>query len=158
MLVEKLGSMTQFTKVPHAALFLTFIDGAQIYGMKIRTKTGLDAVLHFASDEPKVVEEIHFVNKDVFVLESPTFQFADLSQARSGNLEAKARGVAILSTEGTFMRASHSQGPFDVDLERGVARESRNHPGSMWFDSWDVVVTRANEREVLFGHHVATKR
>ena len=56
------------------------------------------------------------------------------------------------------MRASHSQGPFDVDLERGVARESRNHPGSMWFNSWDVVVTRANEREVLFGHHVATKR
>jgi hypothetical protein len=157
MLVEKLGSMTQFTKVPHAALFLTFIDGAQIYGMRIKTITGLDAVLHLASDA-KVVEEIHFVNKDVFVLESPTFQFPDLSQARSGNLEAKARGVAILSAEGTFIRASHSQGPFDVDLERGVARESRNHPGSMWFDSWDVVVTRANEREVLFGHHVATKR
>jgi len=58
-------------QVPSAALFLTFIDGAQMYGMKIKTKTGLDAVLHLAGGELRVVDEDHFVNRDVFVLDSP---------------------------------------------------------------------------------------
>jgi hypothetical protein len=158
VLVEKSGLMTRFAEVPRAALFLTFVNGAHMYGMKIKTKTGLDAVLHLAGGEPKLVDEDHFVNRDVFVLESPTFQFPEFAQAKSGNPEAKARGVVILSAEGTFIRASHSQGPFDVDLVHGVAQGSQSHPGSMWFDSWDVVVTRADEREVLFGHHVVTKR
>jgi hypothetical protein len=154
VLVEKLGLMTQFTKVPRAALFLTFIDGAQMYGMKIKTKTGLDAVLHLAGGDPKVVDEDHFANRDVFVLESPKFQFPKLAEAKSGNPDAKARGAVIFSAEGIFIRASHSQGPFDVELEHGTAQMWRNHPGSIWFDSWDVVVTRAKEdEEILFGHH-----
>jgi len=158
MLVEKCGSMIQFTKVPSAALFLTFIDGAQMYGMKIKTKTGLDAVLHLAGGELRVVDEDHFVNRDVFVLDSPKFQFPGLVLAKNGNPEAKAAGAVIVSAEGTFIRALHSQGPFDVDLERGIAQAWRNHPGSIWFDSWDVVVTRAKEPEILFGHHAKVTR
>ena len=158
MLVEKCGSMTRFDKVPSAALFLTFIDGAHMYGMKIKTKTGLDAVLHLAGGELRVVDEGHFVNRDVFVLDSPKFQFPGLVLAKSGNPEAKAAGAVIVSAEGTFIRASHSQGPFDVDLERGVAQASRKHPGSIWFNSWDVVVTRTKEPEVLFGYRAKVTR
>lgn len=153
MLIKKPGAMKQFTKVPQAALFLTFIDSAHMYGMKVKTKTGLDAVLHLAGGEPKIVDEDHFVNRDVFVLEDAEFQFPLIAYAKPGNPENKAFGAAILSAEGLFVRASHRQGPFDVDLERGVAQQSRSHAGSIWFDSWNVVLSGAKEPEVLFGHH-----
>jgi len=126
--------------------------------MKIKTKTGLDAVLHLAGGELRVVDEDHFVNRDVFVLDSPKFQFPALVLAKNGNPEAKAAGAVIVSAGGTFIRALHSQGPFDVDLERGIAQAWRNHPGSIWFDSWDVVVTRAKEPEILFGHRAKVTR
>jgi hypothetical protein len=79
--------MKPFTKVARAALFLTFVDGAPMYSMKIKTNTGLDAVLHLADGEPKIVDEDRYVNKNVLVLVSPTFQFPEFVQAKGGNPE-----------------------------------------------------------------------
>jgi hypothetical protein len=157
MLIKKPGAMKQFGAVPSAVLFLTFIDGAQMFGMKIKTKTGLDAVLHLAGGEPKIVDEDHFANRDVLVLEEPEFQFPAVAYGKNGNPENKAYGALILSVEGVFLRASHRQGPFDVDLESGLAQQSRNHLGSIWFDSWDVLARSAAGPELLFGYHKKPK-
>jgi hypothetical protein len=153
MLVEKPGTMESFTKVSGGRLFLTFLGEIRVFGVKIKTKTGLDAVLHLADGDPKIVQEDLFVNRDVFLLKDPKFQFPPLNEAKSGNPDHKAFGSVIVSAEGTFVRASHSQGPFDVDLERAIAGQSRNHPGSIWFDSWEVILPRGTEPEVLFERH-----
>jgi hypothetical protein len=41
---------------------------------------------------------------------------------------------------------------YDVNLGNGALRLSRNHPGSIWFDAWDVALMRAAKAEVLFAH------
>jgi hypothetical protein len=51
------------------------------------------------------------------------------------------------------VRAAHSDGPFDVEIGKGIAGLTRDHPGSMWFDRWDVIITRSGESEVLFAHN-----
>jgi hypothetical protein len=151
MFVDVPGKMTAFPDVEQSELFLTFLDAeTRVVGMKIKTATGYDAVLHLQEGSPKLVAETLFVNRDVFVLGNAEFRFPNVGQAKGGHPGNRAYGAVILSAEGTFVRASHSDGPFDVNIASGIAKLTKNHPGSIWFDSWEIVRTRGSLAEILF--------
>ena len=151
MLIDLPGAMTAFAKLSDGQLFLTFLDTIQVFGMKIKVGTD-NAVLHMNGGQPKLVRDALILNRDVLLFNEASFRFPEARQGKGGNPETRAYGSAILSAQGSFVRASHTDGPFDVDLSSGAAQLSRNHPGSIWFDAWEVVVTRAEESEVLFAH------
>ncbi|MGX9431792.1 hypothetical protein [Bradyrhizobium sp. LeoA1S1] len=155
MRVEMPGIMTEFPKVAHGDLFMTFVDKTQVFGMRIKLDNS-NAVVHLNGGQPKVVDEVHFVNRDVFVLKDIWFRFSELSTAKGGNPDTYAYGSAILSAQGTFIRAAHANGPYDVEIGSGSVQLSRNHPGSFWFDSWEVVLSRPAKPDVLFAHHRTT--
>jgi hypothetical protein len=151
MLIDAPGKMTAFPEVKQSELFLTFLDAkTRVVGMKIKTATGYDAVLHLHEGSPKLVADTLFVNRDLFLLSNVEFRFPNIGQAMGGHPETHAYGAAILSAEGAFVRASHSDGPFDVDVTLGIAKLMKNHPGSIWFDSWEIVRTRGPLAENLF--------
>lgn len=155
MRIETPGIMTEFPKVAHGDLFMTFIDKMQVFGMRIKLDSS-NAVAHLNGGQPKVVDEAHFVNRDVLVLRDVSFRFPEMSTAKDGNPDSYAYGSAILSAQGTFIRAAHANGPYDVEIGSGSVQLSRNHPGSFWFDSWEVALSRPAEPEVLFAHHRKT--
>jgi hypothetical protein len=152
MLVEPQGTMTEFPKVAQGDLFMTFVDKTQMFGMKIMLDKKT-AVLHLNGGQPKVVDEIHYTNRDVLVLKNVAFRFPEIKKAKTGNPDTNAYGSAILSAEGTFVRASNPNGPYDVEIGKGIVQLARNHGGSIWFDSWDVSLTRLGTPEILFAHN-----
>jgi hypothetical protein len=128
------------------------MDNAQIFGMKIKLNQA-SAVLHLNGGKPKVVDEIHFVNRDVLVLKEVAFQFPEFKTAKTGNPDTHALGSAILSAEGTFIRASNENGPYDVEIGKDIAQLAKSHSGSIWFDSWYVSLVRLGNSELLFAHN-----
>lgn len=152
MLIDMPGTMIEFPKVAHGDLFMTLFDNkTQVFGMRIKLDNS-NSVVHLNGREPKVVDELHFINRDVLVLKDILFRFPEMSTAKGGNPDTFAYGSAILSTEGTFIRAAHFNGPYDVEIASGNVQSARNHPGSFWFDSWEVVLSRPAKPEVLFAH------
>jgi len=156
MLMDFPGIMTPFANIAQAEVFLIFIDKAQVFGMKVRSVTGIEVVFHMHPREPKLVDTIHFINRDVLALRDVSFRFPEIKQAKAGSPDTYAYGSAILSAKGLLVRAAHANGPFDVELGNGVAQQSRNDLHSIWFDTWEVVQSRGAEQHVLFSHN-ATK-
>ena len=153
MQIEMPGIMTEFPKVAHGDLFMTLLDNkTQVFGIRIKLDNS-NAVAHLNGGLPKVVDENHFRNRDVLVLRDICFRFPEMSSAKIGNPDTYAYGSAILSAEGTFIRAAHANGPYDVNIGNGSVQLSRNHPGSLWFPSWEVVLSRPAKSEVLFAHN-----
>jgi hypothetical protein len=156
MLIDKPGTMTGFQKIDYGQLFLTFLDkDTKVVGMKAKTWTGIDVVFHLHDGAPRIVAPNLFLNRDVLALEDVAIRLPNVALAKGENPGERAYGSAILSAEGVFIRASHREGPFDVSVNDGAAISSRNHPGSIWFESWDLVRTKQGMQEVLITHNKA---
>jgi hypothetical protein len=80
MLIDMPGAMTAFSKIGNAQIFLAILGKNKIYGIKIKTKTGLDAVLELQGEgkEPRIVQDTLFMNRDVFVPKDALFRFPEI--------------------------------------------------------------------------------
>jgi hypothetical protein len=153
VLVDAPGKMTEFQKTGQGQLFLTFLDkDTSVVGMKVKTKTGLDAVFHLYGGEPRIVAPDLFENRDVLALTDVSLRIPPFTQAKGEHPGNKDFGSVILSADGVYIRASNREGTFDVNINTGVAGPHQRHPGSVWFDSWDLVRTRHAEAHVLITH------
>lgn len=154
MQFDEVGKMAPYTGVGIAELFFVYLDkSTPVFGMKIRSKTGIEKVLHLHPGEPKMVDEDFFQNRDVLVLRELVFQLPEANRAKGGHPGEHQYGSIIFSAEGLFLRVAHSDGPFDVNLRDGIAHLMKNHPGSVWFDGWSVVQRRTSTvTEVVIEH------
>ena len=74
--------MTPFSNVAQAEVFLTVINKSQVYGMKARSMTGIEVVLHILHpSEPKLVDAANFVNRDVLVLHDVALRLPEVKHA-----------------------------------------------------------------------------
>lgn len=151
------GSMTAFTGLQTGELFFVALSrNIKVFGMKIKLGDEI-AVFHMNGGEPKVVDQNTFLNRDVLKIEAPRLRLPQMREAKGGNPAFNIFGSAISSNEGTFIRAGHLNGPFDVEIGSGVASMARDHGGSIWFDEWEVVVDRNGKIEALFEHNMSPK-
>jgi hypothetical protein len=58
---------------------------------------------------------------------------------------------AVILTEGSAMIRAASRGLhlYDVDLATGETRSAIFHPGSIWINDWEIVLTRPGEEILL---------
>jgi len=158
MLIDIPGTMTAFGDVSRGHPFMTFLHKTKVFGMRVALDSGAGAVFHMNGHEPKVVDELHFHNKNVLVLREIAFRFPEMILARTGYPETYAYGSAIFSGEGTFIRSANANGPFDVEIGKGIVHVAKDHQDSFWFDSWEVVLSRIPKPETLFARSTTTNK
>jgi hypothetical protein len=151
-----IGQMRAFSDLPLGGLFSTALQGEQIVGMKV-VLASQQAVLAFTHSphpeyQPPMIFEVGlFANRDVLWRETAVIRLpadpALINYDTSPSLHKP--GAVIVTAQGTFIRAYHQSGLVDVNLENGACEPSRNHPGAIWLNGWQIVLLRTEDDVVL---------